>query len=60
MHLFQASTCLSEEVWEILCTVDFTDAFPTTSFGSFHHYRVANFFSSLEWTYFSTQENTAF
>lgn len=46
--LIGASTRLSEEVGEILCTVDFTDAFPTTSFWSFHHDRVTNFISGLE------------
>lgn len=58
--LIRPSTCLSEEVGEILCTVDFTDSFPTTSFWSFHHYRVANFLSSLEWIQIKMQENRAY
>lgn len=40
-------TCLSEEVGEIIGTVDFADSFSSTSFRSLDHHRVADLLSSL-------------
>lgn len=38
---------LSEEVREIISTIDLTDAFSSTSLGGLHHYRVADLLRSL-------------
>lgn len=54
-NLDLVSTYLSEEVWEIIDAVHFTDAFSAASLRGLHHHRVADLLCSLAMETYSSK-----